>query len=267
MRLDKYLAESQAGQRKQVRSEIKEGNVSVNGVTIFEAAYEIDEEKDQILFHGKEMLHPGKRYIMFHKPAGCITARKDRQHKTVLDYFPESEQAGLFPVGRLDKDTEGLLLLTNDGDFEYYLMNPINHVKKTYYFWALGSISEEEKQQLEQGIQIQGEENLTKQASLIIDQVGKYDELDHQIPSESKQLTKEHYKQRNERYRKEVVSGYLTITEGKKHQVKRMLRAIGCYVITLKRTKIAELDLDETLKPGEYRILTNQELCNLGYKK
>ena len=105
MRLDKYLAEAWVGQRKQVRLFIQKEKVKVNGVVQMEPAYEIDETSDIIEYEGQRVLHTGKRYYMFHKPAGCITARKDERHKTVLDYFEKEEQAGLFPVGRLDKDT------------------------------------------------------------------------------------------------------------------------------------------------------------------
>ena len=253
MRLDKYLAESWVGQRKQVRILIKEGKITVNGVVKLEPALEVEETTDIIEYEGKRIKHPGKRYFMFHKPAGCITARKDERHQTVLDYFDASLQAGLFPVGRLDKDTEGLLLLTNDGEFDYQLMNPKHHVEKTYYFWALGSISEEEKQTLEAGISIGAENGLTKEAKLVIDQSGFYDEFAKEIDGVEVSIDPK-------MYRKPVVSGYLTITEGKKHQVKRMLRAVGCYVIYLKRVSIGELMLDENLKPGEYRELTKDEM-------
>lgn len=255
MRLDKYLAESWVGQRKQVRSLIQEGKVTVNGIVNLEPSYMIEELKDRIKFEGKFIKHPGKRYIMFHKPAGCITARKDERHPTVLDYFDLSERAGLFPVGRLDKDTEGLLLLTNDGTFDYQLMNPKHHVEKMYFFWALGSISEEEKQTIEAGICIRDEER-TKPAKLVIDQVGFYDEFAKEIDGVVARID-------TKSYRKPVVSGYLTITEGKKHQVKRMLRAVGCFVIYLKRVSIGELKLDENLKPGEYRELSKDEILQL----
>ena len=256
MRLDKFLAESWAGQRKQVRNMIKNEEVTVNGVVIVEAAYEIDEVMDVITCQGAVIKHAKKRYFMFHKPAGCITARKDERHKTVLDYFDPSMQAGLFPVGRLDKDTEGLLLLTNDGQFDYKLMNPKNHVEKTYYFWALGTIREQEKMLLESGVSIGDQDMQTKPAKLSIDQVGYYDEF-------AMEIDKKVVENVNLRYRKPVVSGYLTITEGKKHQVKRMLRQIGCYVIYLKRISIGSIELDTNLELGQYRELTRDEVNTL----
>lgn len=264
MRLDKYLAESWVGQRKQVRGMLREQRVSVNHQIVDDATYEIDETKDLVEFDGKKVIHPGKRYIMFDKPVGCITARKDDRHKTVLDYFKEEERAGLFPVGRLDKDTEGLLLLTNDGAFDYLLMNPTNHVEKTYYFWALGAISEEQKDTLERGISINDTGELTKPAKLVIDQVGFYDEFSSLI--DGAEVCLERTKLGKEQFRKPVVSGTLTITEGKKHQVRRMLRAVGCFVISLKRISIGELSLDTRLSPGEYRSLTKEELELLHYQ-
>lgn len=253
MRLDKYLAEGCLGQRKAVRKLIEEGNIYVNDEVVLDATFEVDEETDRIVYQGEIIPHPGKRYIMFHKPRGCITARKDEQHKTVLDYFEESERALLFPVGRLDKDTEGLLLLTNDGEFDYQLMNPIHEKEKTYYFWALGTIDEESKRTIEEGCCIYEDNRCTKPAKLELDKVGFYDEYAELIDG------KPVIRKENE-YRKPVVSGYLTITEGKKHQVKRMLRAVGCYVIYLKRISIGALKLDERLAPGEYRNLTSEEI-------
>lgn len=254
MRLDKYLAEGWVGQRKQVRGFIQEGRVSVNSVTILEAAYEL-EEKDVVQFDGQVVTLAQKRYYMFNKPTGCITARKDDRHRVVLDYFTEEEQAGLFPVGRLDKDTEGLLLLTNDGEFNHRLMDPKHHVEKTYYFWALGTITPEQKERIQRGVSIEGDGSLTKPARLELDKSGFYEQYASEIDG-IKISPKEH----NQRYQKPVVSGYLTITEGKKHQVKRMLRAVGCYVIALKRISIGELQLDEQLLPGQYRKLTQEEL-------
>ena len=263
MRLDKYLAESWVGQRKQVRSLIQQGKVTVNGVVVLEAAYEVEESKDVVQYDQQTIQHPGKRYIMFHKPTGCITARKDESHTTVLDYIQESERPGLFPIGRLDKDTQGLLLLTNDGEYDYQLMNPKHHVKKTYYFWAFGSIHEEEKLKLENGLIIGDESEVTKPATLTIHRSGFYDEFAEEIDGKEEIPHNEMGEKKDIKdkvYRKPVVSGYLTITEGKKHQVKRMLRAIGCYVIYLKRLSIGDLTLDENLKPGEYREMSNEEI-------
>jgi len=256
MRLDKYLAEGWIGQRKQVRGIINEGRVTVNGEVVTEAAYEVVCGQDEICYDGQIMNHPGKRYYMFHKPMGCITARKDERHETVLDYFTEELRPGLFPVGRLDKDTEGLLLLTNDGELDYQLMNPVNHVKKTYYCWALGSLSSEQCQMLENGVDLGKDAGISKPAKFQLDRSGYYDEYSYDID----QVAMDLQEVKRSQYRKPVVSGYLTITEGKKHQVKRMLRAVGCYVIALKRISIGSLMMDNSLQQGEYRELTKQEV-------
>ena len=260
MRLDKYLAEGWVGQRKQVRLFIKEGKVRVNGEVVFEPATEVHVTNDLIEYDGEKIQYSEKRYYMFHKPKGCITARKDDRHDTVLDFFKEEERPGLFPVGRLDKDTEGLLLLTNDGEFDYQMMHPVNHVEKTYYFWALGMIDEQKKKPLMEGVDLGRDAGYSKPARLEIDHIGYYDEYSLEIDGIQSAKGKNELK-----YRKPVVSGYLTITEGKKHQVKRMLRAVDCYVVALKRISIGALQLDSKLDLGEYRMLTKEELECLGF--
>lgn len=253
MRLDKYLAESSVGTRRQVRIEIKEGQVTVNGQVEIEPARELFDE-DVVAYKGQMINHPGKCYVMFHKPAGCITARKDEIHKTVMDYFDDSYAKSLFPVGRLDKDTEGLLLLTNDGEFDYRLMNPTNHVSKKYYFWVLGTITEESHKKLEQGLSISELEEITKPAKVKIIKSGTYDEYQEELRG----IDAKNMKENN--YIQTVTAGYITVTEGRKHQVKRMLKAVGCYVVYLKRVQIGNLELDNTLAPGQYRELTKEEV-------
>jgi 16S rRNA pseudouridine516 synthase len=257
MRLDKFLAESSIGRRKEVRIYIKEGMVRVNEEVITEPATEIRESSDVIEYLGKVVAYAGKVYYMFNKPAGCITARKDAVNKTVFDYFEDVNMNGVFHVGRLDKDTEGLLLLTNDGEFEHQLMYPEKHVEKTYFFWALGSLEEDDKKQLEQGIYIGKGEILTKPAKIEVQKCGMYKEFKNEIPIENL-----HNIDSNQ-YNQPVVSGYLTISEGRKHQVKRMLKAVGCYVVYLKRVSVGGLMLDESLEKGEYRLLTETEVQKL----
>lgn len=259
MRLDKYLAESYVGSRKEVRNLIIDGLISVNGELVYDPAIEITEKVDQIIYKDEVIVYPGKRYIMFNKPADCITAKIDEKHKTVMDYFTKEDSKGLFPVGRLDKDTEGLLLLTNDGEFDHQLMHPNHHVSKKYFFWCLGTITEDKKTLLENGISIGEDDNTTCPAKIEIIQSGRYEELEAQIPS----YTYDSTNMKNNTYIQMVTSGYITITEGKKHQVKRMLKAIGCYVIYLKRFQIGELELDEKLPPGNYRALTRKEIENI----
>ena len=257
MRLDKFLAQSSIGNRKKVRTYIKEGMVTVNENVITEPAIEINENYDVIKYIGKVVDYVGKVYYMFNKPSGCITATKDKAHKTVFDFFEDVNMNGVFHVGRLDKDTEGLLLLTNDGEFEHQLMYPEKHVEKTYFFWALGSLEEKDKKQLEQGIYIGKGEILTKPAKIEVQKCGMYKELKNEMPVDNLE------NMNSENYSQPVVSGYLTISEGQKHQVKRMLKAVGCYVVYLKRISIGGLILDESLAKGQYRFLTEVEIKNL----
>ncbi|MDO5294095.1 MAG: pseudouridine synthase [bacterium] len=257
MRLDKYLTLASLGMRKEVQQYIKEGKVSVNDEIIRVPETEILEEKDCIMVFGNEVKLVKRQYYMFHKPAGCITARTDSEKLTVLDYFKDVNSKALFPVGRLDKDTEGLLFLTNDGEFDHKLMNPDYHVDKTYFFWALGSLDEKNIKALEEGLSIGKEEAITKPATIRIDKTGTYTELKGEIFSPIIDKIKMNP------YGQPVVSGYLTISEGRKHQVKRMLKAVGCYVIYLKRESIGDVCLDFKLKKGEYRKLSNEEVAVL----
>lgn len=253
MRLDKFLAEAGIGKRKDVREYIKQGLVMVNGEILKEPALEIKENIDVVYYKDKLVKSKGKVYYMFNKPSGCITATKDKDSKTVFDYFNE-DMNGVFHVGRLDKDTEGLLLLTNDGEFEHHLMHPTKHVNKTYFFWALGFLNDDDKESLEDGIFLEQGKVLAKPAKIEIYKEGNYLDFKDEICIES--LENIHSKN----YNPKVVSGYLTISEGKKHQVKRMLKAVGCYVVYLKRVAIGDLKLDESLEKGQYRKLTKDEI-------
>ena len=194
---------------------------------------------------------------MFHKPGGCITARRDARHKTVMDYFPEEMRDVLFPVGRLDKDTEGLLLVTDDGVFNYNLLTPEREVPKTYFFWVLGTFAEEEIGNIEQGVKIYKNRDFeTSPAKITVEGISTLGEIREFLSGEDLKLS-----QRKPAL--PVTSGYITITEGKKHQVKRMLRSVGCRVVYLKRTKIGSLSLDEHLPKGQYRALSCEEIALL----
>ncbi len=255
MRLDKFLAQSSIGKRKEVRIYIKEGKVKVNGEVIMIPAIDIDEKLDFIEYLNERVYYVEKVYYMLNKPAGYITAKSDREHKTVFDLFDESDKKGIFHVGRLDKDTEGLLLFTNDGEFEHKLMYPEKHMEKTYFFWALGSLSREDIKKLEEGVYINKGEILTKPAKIKVVNSGLYKDFKEKIDNlcnvdESK-------------YNQPVVACYLTISEGRKHQVKRMLKAVGCYVMYLKRVAIGDVVLDNTLEKGKYRNLTEEEIQKL----
>lgn len=230
MRLDKFLADLQIGTRSQVKVDLKKGFVTVNGEVVKKADAKIDETKDQICYQGKLLTYQKFQYYMLHKPAGVVTATKDNIDKTVMDFFSKEAGKDLFPVGRLDKDTEGLLLITNDGELAHNLLSPKKHVPKTYYVVCEGQISDEKLASLEHGVDI-GDDKPT-------------------LPASTRLL-----EQQENSYCME-----LTITEGRFHQVKRMIEAIGGKVTYLKRLSMGTLVLDEQLKKGSYRELTQQEL-------
>lgn len=194
------------------------------------------------------------KYYMLNKPAGCITAKSDRKHKVVMEYMKEASGDNLNPVGRLDKDTEGLLFVTNDGKWNQMLMSPKNHVKKKYYFVGMGTLDSDKVKMLKEGIAIKGECETVKAFDVEV--------TDNKVLSDvlnlfSGKRTSRLFKNKDTQ---PVVIGNIIITEGKKHQVKRMLKAAGCYVIYLKRTEIGSVKLDEKLYPGEYRELTKEEI-------
>jgi 16S rRNA pseudouridine516 synthase len=191
---------------------------------------------------------------MFHKPKGAITARRDERHKTVMDYFPECDRDILFPVGRLDKDTEGLLIVTDDGAFTYRLLSPESGISKTYFFYTEGVPDEKKLAELAEGVSIyRNRTDKTAPAKIKITEHRILKELKDFIDYDTKTLL-------SRRGDMPAVGGYITITEGKKHQVKRMLRYAGARVVYLKRVDIAGVSLDENLPLGEYRPLTEDEL-------
>ena len=200
-------------------------------------------------------------YYMFHKPRGCITARRDARHATVMDYFPEERRDELFPVGRLDKDTEGFLLVTDDGDLCFELMSPENEIPKTYFFWALGTLREEKIKEIESGISIyKGRDFETAPAKIHISHTATLADIKPLLSDEDAKMSRK-------RGEMQVTAAYITKTEGKKHQVKRMVRYAGCRVLYLKRVKIGGLTLDENLPKGEYRALSLSELDLIKSKK
>lgn len=226
MRLDKYLCDLQYGTRSSIKKDIKNGLVSVNNTIVRKNDRQVDEKQDEVRYCGKLCNYRKYVYYILYKPAGTVSATEDRQEKTVVSLLKDTGRADLFPVGRLDKDTEGLLLLTNDGPLAHELLSPGRHVAKTYECTLAEAITEEQKRMLEQGVDI-GEKRLTLPAGVNI--------------LEEKKIA-------------------LTITEGKYHQVKRMLKAVGNQVLYLKRIRMGALSLDPKLKPGEYRELTEEEV-------
>lgn len=194
------------------------------------------------------------RYYMFNKPRGCVTARRDERHRTVMDYFPECDRDVLFPVGRLDRDTVGFLLITDDGMLCTQLMRPEGHIGKTYFFVAKGEMSDENVTRLEGGIDISVRKMAkTMPATLeIIERttlgraIDYLDDANRKIALSRPDLP--------------AFIGKLTITEGKKHQVKRMIRHFGAKVVYLRRVTLGKVPLDESLPEGSYRELTAEEL-------
>ena len=234
MRLDKYLAEMGAGTRQEVKKKIRQGRVLVNGSVVKAAETKIDEKSDEVVLDGRNISYVSYEYYMLNKPAGVVSATEDRRDTTVLDLIKDKKRRDLFPVGRLDKDTEGLLLITNDGDLAHRLLAPKKHVDKIYYARIDGNVTEDDVKKFKEGINIgTDEEEMTRPAKLEIIKSGEESEI------------------------------RLTIHEGKFHQVKRMFHAVGKEVTYLKREFMGSLSLDEKLKPGEYRLLTEEEIENV----
>ena len=193
-------------------------------------------------------------YYMLNKPSGCITARRDPRHKTVMDLFPEEKRDQLFPVGRLDRDTEGLLLVTDDGALCAHLLSPENKVPKTYFFYALGTLTEERHREIEQGIKLYPtRDERSAPATLTLADPTTLGAIKHL-------LSPQDLKRANRRPDTPVISGTVTVTEGKKHEVKRLLLFGDCRIIYLKRISMSTLTLDESLPRGAYRPLTDSEL-------
>lgn len=190
-------------------------------------------------------------YYMLNKPRGCVTARRDAVHRTVMDFFPTELAERLHPVGRLDKDTCGLLILTDDGDLDMRIMQPRKHVSKTYFFYAIGTVDNGKKQLLEKGIPMA--DFTTGRAEFSMIRECRIRDLEQFMPAE-----------RREKYMKNpdgpAFAAALTICQGRKHQVKRMLEAIGCRIFYLRRESIGGLALDPSLNEGEYRQLTADEV-------
>lgn len=227
MRLDKFLCEVNLGTRSRVKDLIRQGVVTVNGVPAKSADTRVDETADTVCVRGRPVCYRRFFYYMLNKPAGVVSATRDKLSATVMELLrPEHRRSDLFPAGRLDKDTEGFLLLTNDGELAHRLLSPKKHVDKTYRVGIDHGLSGEDAQRLEQGVDI-GEDRLT-------------------LPAKVRQI--------------EEKAILLTIREGKFHQVKRMLMAVDNSVTALKRISFGGIVLDDTLRPGEYRELTEDEV-------
>lgn len=255
-RLDKYLSNAGCGTRTEVKQLLKKGLVTVNGVPAAKPEQKIDSEQDKILCRGIPVLLEHYRYFMLYKPAGYLSATEDRHQPVVMDLIKEKKKEDLFPVGRLDIDTEGLLLLTNDGALAHDLLSPKKHVDKTYFAKICGQVTEEDCVTFREGLDI-GEKKKTLPAQLVILSVYRAD--GGSVAADGPEECEPGNQKREELYTEIEI----TIQEGKYHQIKRMFEAVGKKVVYLKRLSMGSLRLDETLQPGEYRSLTEQEIEGL----
>ena len=244
LRLDRYLADAGCGTRSQVKKEIARGAVYVNGTAEKRPERKVDPETDRVEWNGRLLSYAEHEYYMMNKPGGTVSATEDRRERTVLDLMGPDRRDGLFPVGRLDKDTVGLLLITDDGDLAHRLLSPRRHVDKVYYVRVRGRLTEEDVTRFREGLDI-GDEKPALPADLRILKTWGTDPGSPEAPPE-------------ERSEAEV-----TLREGRFHQVKRMFRAVGKEVVFLQRISMGPLRLDESLAPGEYRRLTAEELNEL----
>ena len=231
LRIDKMLSNSGIGSRKQIKTDARKGFVEVNGAVEKDSSKIIDTETDTVKYKGEVIKYTQYIYLMMNKPRGVVSATEDNYDKTVIDLLDDEEKFyEPFPVGRLDKDSEGLLLITNDGKLAHELLSPRKHVDKTYYVEVAEEITEDDVRAFEEGVILKEDNYKTLPAKLQI-----------------------------------MESGYpsiclVTIREGKFHQLKRMFNAVNNEVTYLKRISMGALKLDEPLKTGQYRHLTEEEI-------
>ncbi|WP_286266337.1 16S rRNA pseudouridine(516) synthase RsuA [Thalassotalea atypica] len=226
MRLDKYICKSTELTRSEAKRSLKYGSIKVNGAVVKNAAFQV-KEQDNVLLNDRELTPIGLRYIMMHKPADTICSNVDEALPSLLNLIEVEKWTELHIAGRLDADTTGLVLITDDGQWSHNVISPNKSCQKTYHVWLAEPIVENVKEQFEQGVQLNNEKELTRPAKL-------------EILSEKEAM--------------------LSITEGKYHQVKRMFAAVGNKVVRLHREKIGNITLDEELEPGQWRYLTNDEV-------
>jgi len=233
LRLDKYLANMDVGSRKEVKQLIKKKRVAVNGKTEVSDKSQVNEYEDRVTLDGDEIIYQKYFYYILNKPTDVISATVDDFELTVLDIFSDQDfRSDLFPVGRLDKDTKGLLIITNDGALSHRLLSPKKHVEKEYVAEVKGVMTTRDVERFNEGLKIDDDE-LCLPAKLTIEQVDE----------ENEESTIR-----------------LVLHEGKYHQVKRMVHAVGKEVIQLKRIRMGALYLDDQLEAGDYRELTEEEI-------
>ena len=236
MRLDKFLSNQGIGSRKDVKKLIQKGTIYVNEHQIRQIDMKIDPINDDISYEGKKIQYQTVVYLMLNKPKDCITATEDKRHKVVMDYIDHPLKNKLFPVGRLDIDTTGLLIITNDGPLAHDLLSPKKHVDKTYHATLDRAIDEKIIGLFNRGIELD-DGYITQPAKLKKIQSA---EVEHRVE--------------------------VTIQEGKFHQIKRMFEVYNIQVLELKRIKMGDLKLDEGLLEGEFRALTQDEIIQLNHK-
>jgi 16S rRNA pseudouridine516 synthase len=230
MRIDKMLANLGYGSRKEVKMLLKNKAVKINDRIVKDAKEQVDPAKDTVTLNSEKVEYKEFIYLMMNKPPGVISATEDTREETVIDLLQiEDAVFNPFPVGRLDKDTEGLLLITNDGKLSHRLLSPKKHVPKMYFAVIKGEVTEEDKHAFKKGVMLD-DGYVTKPGELTILKSGETSDIE------------------------------LTISEGKFHQVKRMFESVGKKVVYLKRISMGPLELDETLELGEYRELTEEEV-------
>jgi 16S rRNA pseudouridine516 synthase len=230
MRIDKLLANMGYGSRKEVKKLLKDGGLKVNGEVIKDGKVHVDADNDTVMLYGEKVEYREFIYLLMNKPPGLISATEDANEETVIDILQMDDQIfNPFPVGRLDKDTEGLLLITNDGQLSHQLLSPKRHVPKTYFAVIEGEVTDRDIEAFKEGVTLEDGYH-TKPGELVILKSGPTSDIE------------------------------LTITEGKFHQVKRMFESVGKRVVYLKRLSMGPLKLDEDLQLGEYRELTDEEV-------
>lgn len=235
MRLDKYLSDMGVGTRSELKKDIRKGSASVDGRVIKDPGHSVN-ASSRVIFKGNVIIYEEFVYYMLNKPAGVISASEDDREETVVDLLPEPKRRDLFPVGRLDRDTEGLLIITNDGALSHRLLSPKHHVDKVYYAEVSGILDESDVELFGQGLVMSdGLECMPAELKILSVNEGDY-------TSEAE----------------------IIIREGKFHQVKRMFSSVGAEVTYLKRLSMGPISLDPGLEPGECRRLTAEELKALG---
>ena len=236
IRLDKYLADMGKGTRTELKEMIRKGRITVNGEIVKKPETKIRKGTDEIRLDNAPVEYVELEYYLLNKPQGVISATEDKYRKTVIDLINEKQRRDLFPVGRLDIDTEGLLLITNDGVLAHRLLAPGHHVDKVYEARCAGLVPDEAVQKFHEGMKLS--DGLSCMPAEL--------EILKRIPKTTEETEDESFIR-------------LTLHEGKFHQVKRMMEEVGCPVLHLKRLSMGPLKLDDTLKTGEYRKLTDKE--------